>query len=162
MRQGEADGGRKQATWHPDGCEVRTLFSHPGLWLNPVAELANLTAAITGMRMGEIQALRHCDVRLDGLLVVEHSWSEEYGLKETKTYCSREIPIPDKFARRLYAQNGQDDEFVFSIGDSHKPLRRSCILDNLRSALERMGYLKQCRIPEAYASIAGGTTSTPG
>ncbi len=122
--------------------EVRTLFSRPGLWRNPVAELANLTAAITGMRMGEIQALRHRDVRLDGLLVVEHSWSEEYGLKETKTYRSREIPIPATFARRLYAQNGHDDEFVFSIGDPHKPLRRSCILDNLRSALERMGVPK--------------------
>ena len=32
--------------------EVRTLFLHPGLWQNLVAELANLTAAITGMRMG--------------------------------------------------------------------------------------------------------------
>ena len=59
--------------------EERTLFSHPGLWQNPVAELANLTAAITGMRMGEIQAFRHCDVRLDGLLVVGHSWPEEIG-----------------------------------------------------------------------------------
>lgn len=83
--------------------EERTLFSHPGLWQNPVAELANLTAAITGMRMGEIQAFRHCDVRLDGLLVVGHSWPEEYGLKETKAYRLREIPVPAKFARRLYA-----------------------------------------------------------
>ena len=115
---------------------------HLGLWQNPVAELANLTAAITGMRMGEIQALRHCDVRLDGLLVVEHSWSEEYGVKENTNPSSCPFCSYSLLANSAGTGISHKRYIFVSIGDPHKPLRRSCILDNLCSALERMGVSK--------------------
>ena len=53
----------------------------------------NLLAISTGMRMGEIQALRIYNYHND-YIQINNSWDRKYGLKQTKNYKSRFIPIP--------------------------------------------------------------------
>ena len=75
--------------------EVKQLLGQVGssdLWPSWTYYLANLTAATTGMRMGEIQALRWEDLSpmpIPDRITVRHSWDRRYGLKTTKT--SKEI-----------------------------------------------------------------------
>ncbi|AEF82212.1 tyrosine-type recombinase/integrase [Leadbettera azotonutricia] len=71
--------------------EVENLFKLE--WRDPRSRLVNLIASQTGMRMGEIRALRVCDILKDRINV-EHSWSKvDGGLKCTKTQEQRKIPI---------------------------------------------------------------------
>ena len=42
-------------------------------WKSEIAFAANLLAATSGMRLGEVVAIRVQDIR-DGFVVVEHSW----------------------------------------------------------------------------------------
>jgi len=52
--------------------EVDRLFSIP--WRDERSRLVNLIASQTGMRMGEIRALRICDILIDRIRV-SHAWS---------------------------------------------------------------------------------------
>jgi integrase len=71
--------------------EVNKLFK--ARWRDPRSRLVNLIAAETGMRMGEIRALRVCDIGLDRFFI-RNSWSlADGGLKETKTGEKREVPL---------------------------------------------------------------------
>lgn len=114
--------------------EVKKLFISNDAWDSEVARLASLTAACTGMRMGEIQALRASDIEGDSI-VVSHSWDENVGLKDTKTRTTRVVPVPHSLAEELRGRDG----FIFSGENPDKPVYRSAILDGLRRALERIG-----------------------
>jgi integrase len=70
--------------------EVDKLFSLD--WPSPRSRMAVLIAANTGMRMGEVRALRVCDVHEDRISV-RHSWGRKSNLKCTKNQETREIPI---------------------------------------------------------------------
>jgi integrase len=63
------------------------------LWKDNRARLANLLAAVTGMRAGEILALRVEDLGGD-CLYVKNSWNARDGLKTTKTNESRDVELP--------------------------------------------------------------------
>jgi len=52
------------------------------------------------MRLGEIQALQVENVYADYVHVC-HSLDRNYGLKDTKTHVSRDIPIPSKVSECL-------------------------------------------------------------
>jgi hypothetical protein len=62
-------------------------------WLDHRAKIANFLAAVTGMRQGEILALRVQDLGPD-CLYVHHSWRKKGGLKTTKTNDSRVVEMP--------------------------------------------------------------------
>jgi len=70
--------------------EVDKLFNVK--WHSVRSRIAVLIAFNTGMRMGEIRALRVCDIHEDKI-TVEHSWSRKNRLKCTKNKEIREIPI---------------------------------------------------------------------
>lgn len=59
-------------------------------WENDVAKLANAVAFYTGMRAGEVAALRFEDIGVDRLYV-RHSWRSSEGLKECKNGEEREV-----------------------------------------------------------------------
>ncbi|HAN42824.1 MAG TPA: hypothetical protein DCP98_05290 [Sphaerochaeta sp.] len=122
--------------------EAREVLMKPGLWNNPTAFLANLLAACTGMRAGEIQALRAMDFT-ETSIVVEHSWVERYQkLKCTKTGIVREIPI-HPMLRGVLLSGKLPTDFIFTMEGRDRPIYRSCLLDNLRRALERAGISRQ-------------------
>jgi integrase len=122
--------------------EAREVLMKPGLWNNPTAFLANLLAACTGMRAGEIQALRAMDFT-ETSIIVEHSWVERYQkLKCTKTGIVREIPI-HPMLRGVLLSGKLPTDFIFTMEGRDRPIYRSCLLDNLRRALERSGISRQ-------------------
>jgi integrase len=77
--------------------EVRKLLDPKNLkkcWGNNLFQYCfNAIAATTGMRMGEIMALKIQDFHEDYFSVV-HSWDRKYGLKEPKTGSKRLVSIP--------------------------------------------------------------------
>jgi integrase len=115
-------------------------------WKDERARLANLLAAVTGLRSGEIQGLQVQDLRTD-CINVRHSWNNRDGLKTTKNNEVRtvEVPFPD-IIHELLTVAGKNphgvmmDSFVFwSKQLSSKPVQKIVFINGLRDALIKMG-----------------------
>jgi len=120
------------------------------LWKNERAKLGNMLAAVTGMRCGEIQALRFQDLGKDCLYVCG-SWNKTDGLKLPKNNEKRtvEIPFPD-LMKNLFDIAKQNpwgvspDSFVFwSETSKDMPMHGTVFLDNMRKALVLIGYTEK-------------------
>ena len=121
--------------------EVRRLFADEAIataWKgHRLYRAVNLTAAATGMRQGELLALRDHDVR-DGYLHVEHSWDHKWGLGPTKTRQIRDVPLPSR-AREALAQFLGSGGFVFSMDGGHRPCSGNRVTGALYAALQLIG-----------------------
>jgi integrase len=61
-------------------------------WPDSRSRMATLIALNTGMRLGEVRALRVCDIH-EKYISVEHSWSKKNKMKCRKNRKSIEVPI---------------------------------------------------------------------
>ena len=115
------------------------------LWADEMTYIASLLAATTGMRQGEVLALRIEDIH-EGYITVAHSWDSRYeGLKPTKTKRVREIPLTAKTARWLTRITaGRQSGFLFSA-DGERPIYYKDISRSLYAALERIGIKEEER-----------------
>ena len=128
--------------------EVQRLFT-VGKWAgNPGNRIGNILAAQTGLRLGEICALRVSDIGEDRLFI-RHSWNESEGLKSTKTGEERQIPLLPETRTLLLNHAKQSphaygpNSFVFwSIDSSDLPHHGRNISNALNSCLETIGILK--------------------
>jgi integrase len=118
-------------------------------WENERAKLANMLAAVTGMRRGEILALRFQDIGSD-CLYVRGSWNNTDKIKLPKNNQTRtvELPFPDLIQGlfELAKQNPwgvSPDSFVFWT-DVKKdvPMWGFAFVVGLREALIQIGYTK--------------------
>ena len=109
------------------------------MWADEMTYCASLLAATTGVRQGEVLALRIEDIH-EGYITVAHSWDSRYeGLKPTKTRRIREIPVTTKTSRWLARITaGRQAGFVFST-DGERPIYYKDITRSLYTALERIG-----------------------
>jgi integrase len=101
--------------------EVIRLFSLK--WNDPRALLANIVAMSTGMRIGEIIALRMEDVG-DEFITIRGSYSRMDGLKCTKTDEERTVPVIPEIRdalRRLGQQNPHGNRFIFFCEKTDRP-----------------------------------------
>lgn len=127
--------------------ELRTLFAEDTIatvWDGKLPYYAaNLTAAATGLRQGEIRAIRDEDFRGDHL-IIRHSFGK-YGLNETtKTKIVRQpVPIPEIVRKYLTQLAGRG--FVFSFGDGRRPISGNRLTDALYGALCAIGIEKDER-----------------
>ena len=118
-------------------------------WKDERAKLANMIASVTGMRQGEILALRLQDLGPD-CLYVRSSWGREDGLKPPKNNKPRtvELPFPDLLHKLIvHAQKNpwgvSPDSFVFwTEYKADIPMRRQLFVDGLRTALINSGFTK--------------------
>ncbi|MBQ4379510.1 MAG: tyrosine-type recombinase/integrase [Treponema sp.] len=125
---------------------VQALFSVE--WEDQRFKLANLLAMCTGLRAGEIRALRKCDLG-ESCLYIRHSWNDIEGLKCTKNGENRIVRLPfpglsDKLLE-LAEANPYDrsmNAFVFFATIPEKPIEARCFLSSLRTALEKIGLSK--------------------
>lgn len=114
-------------------------------WENDSAKLANMIAFYTGMRQGEIAALRLEDIGTDRIYI-RHLWSKYEGLKETKTNESREIKIPTLLRDDILAQasfnphNEGMKGFVFYGLLPNQPTDPGNWRKYLNRALKNIGY----------------------
>ena len=118
--------------------EAKKLFLSKA-WTSEIARVASLLAAVTGMRSGEVLALRYDDVKVDHIHV-EHSWDPDYGLKGTKTGDTRDLPLPDKVMDALIniRKIKTEGDYIFSVfGD--KPVSRVYLLNHLRRTMDAEG-----------------------
>jgi integrase len=133
--------------------EVKRLFDPTticSVWKNDeLSFTASLTAAATGMRLGEILALRREDIHIgnDGAFVdCLHSWCQvSQMLKDTKTHEQARIPLPNKVAKHLSTLARLHDGFIFSR-DGTKPVRHFIVEGALRRALRRIGISEKDRL----------------
>ncbi len=137
---------------------VRRLFdpaSMAQIWGDPSRQVppdprhftANLLAASSGMRLGEVQALQLQHVH-PGWVNVVHGWDDHYGLTRPKWNSCRKIPLPARTSQALQALIERSpyrdpEDLVIWSRDGRHPLTKTAILYGLRRALARAG------IPEA-------------
>ena len=132
--------------------EARELFKF-GKWEDERYRVASLLAMITGMRLGEIQALRRCDIG-DDMLYVRRAWSPVDGLKCPKNGKERKVPIPPEVRQellKLAAKNphknmfAESDGFVFWGTMPDKPLVSNQITEGFKNALYSIGITEKMR-----------------
>ena len=119
-------------------------------WEDDRDMLGNLLAAVTGMRCGEILALRLSDLRGDRIRV-SASWNAWDGRKTTKTNETRtvEFAFPEMMqALHALAQRNpwglSDASYIFWSGSSaEKPMHGQRLIRSLRSALANTGLTEE-------------------
>ena len=124
--------------------EAHDLLTNLSYWDNPIAYTASLLAACTGMRLGEIRALRPCDLR-DGYIHVEHSVDLKGALKCTKTGDKRDLPLPQSLmeALKTLAKHAGEQERVFSVAGM--PMGSYAIRDSFYRAMAVKGIKEEER-----------------
>jgi len=104
---------------------------------------ANLLAASTGMREGEIRALQIKNVH-DDYIDILSSWEQGYGLKGAKWGSERQVTIPKSVSKLLSALIDASpyktpEDFVFYGETRDSPLHARAFIDSLYAALEAIG-----------------------
>jgi len=118
-------------------------------WKDDRLKIANMLASVTGMRNGEIVALRFQDLGFN-CIYVNNSWNGEDKLKLPKNNETRtvEIPFPDlmNYLFELAKQNPwgvSPNSFVFwSTARKDVPMRGQYFVNGLREALVNIGFSK--------------------
>jgi integrase len=117
----------------------------PGDALGRVDRALYLTAAMTGMRQGELFALRWMDVDwLAHRVRVRRNYVHgRFGTPKSKR-SSRSIPLADQVARELEllfqaSSYQRDEDLVFGHPHTGRPLDRSRTLKRFKAALARAG-----------------------
>jgi len=126
--------------------EINQLFSADTetKWSSIFHYALNLTAAATGMRLGEILALKYEMVQ-PYFITVAYSWSDTDHLKCPKNSKTRKIPISENLYRLLHSLNDsrQSSDFIFSYGK--KPIDHKTVYKQFYKALEKIGINKTLR-----------------
>ncbi|MCD1655497.1 site-specific integrase [Treponema zuelzerae] len=146
-----AFAARRKITGCFEQFEVNSLLSLG--WESLIGKLMFMVAIHTGMRMGEILALKKGDLqcRVNGtgelyLVAITHSWSKTHGLKSPKSGKTRTVPIPAWLWNQLWSFVGQeknDDAFVFASSNSGKPVSDKLPRWALNRALQGIGITEE-------------------
>lgn len=114
--------------------QIDLLFSTP--WDDKFAEAACRLAATTGMRLGEIQALKR-DRISTAWLTVDGSWAVGEGRKTTKNGKARLVPLLPEI-RQMLLDLPSEGDYVFSM-DGVQPLHRKWFERHLWARMEKVG-----------------------
>ncbi len=116
---------------------ARSLFARR--WKHYKSMMANKLAMLTGLRAGEILALRGGDIG-DECIFVRHSWNLLDGLKMPKNGCQRVVYLPfGDFLQELREMADGEENFVFHHRDPGRPMDAKCWLRELRRELAILG-----------------------
>ena len=127
--------------------EIKNLFDDNALdsvWQSRRFHQAlNALAFTTGMRMGEIQALRWGQVQEDHV-VIQNSWDRKYGLKSPKANSYRVVPLTQTVSQWLASIRPvelpvTDDTFVFRGEEATRPIDHKAIVKWFYRALDAIG-----------------------
>jgi integrase len=136
--------------------------------LGPTDAALFLTAATTGLRQGELAALRWRDVDWSaGVVRVRRSYSRgEWGTPKSRR-SSRAVPLPDRTAAELdrhYQRSAYraDDDLAFCHPQSGGPYDASRMRNRFYEAMAAAGMADRCGATEASRSTRCGIPSAPG
>jgi len=121
--------------------EAKAVFSNK--WKDKRAFIGNLLAMVTGLRAGEVLALRRSDIG-ERVLNVNHSYSAIDGLKAPKTGLTRRVPLLPEvrgLLEMLINENPHktDDPFVFYGLLPDRPMDTKILLKGLKNACRSAG-----------------------
>lgn len=142
VRQMSTLGSKKRGILKKE--EVAMLFKNRNNWVNDLGFLMNLIAATTGLRLGEIQALRQSDIK-DGYILVQHSYDDKYGLKCTKTRNVRAVPTHREIISAMRVLDYGPGTYIFSLDNPKKPVNKHFPELHLYQALASIGINKEER-----------------
>jgi len=136
---------------HPKGIltleEARKLLNPATVQTVWAGELiyysASLLASVTGLRLGEILALKRADFFPDHVHVAG-SWAIRYGLGKTKTKRIDDLPVP-RFIYETIDSWCTWTGFVFSFQQGERPATGNRVLDALYRAIEAIGISQEER-----------------
>lgn len=138
--------GTPKARGIPTENEVKAIFEVK--WKEERSKIASMVSMSTGLRAGEVLALRLCDVGKDRLYV-NHSWSWSDGLKCTKTGKVRVVPllrgIREELLKLAESNPHGKDGFIFYGLVPEKPMDTHFLLDGLKDALTKVGISEEER-----------------
>jgi integrase len=110
-------------------------------WPEKRSLVGNLLAMTTGLRSGEVLALRKSDIDpKKPILYVRHSWSPQDGLKSPKNGEERRAPLLPKVRAALMDLLNEnpfkdtEDPFVFYCTMSDQPADNKILIDGLKAA----------------------------
>ncbi len=126
--------------------ECKKLFTNLKLWNGHYdIMLANLLALCTGMRQGEILALKGKDLYFyvdnnfsNCKILVQHSYDRKFGIKSTKNGKNRIVIVPEILLISLRKIAKGKNKFVFS-SNGEKPYKSTTLTRWLYRALEQIG-----------------------
>ena len=127
-----------------DAAELEALLrATPDSELGATDRILYLAAAMTGLRQGELLALRWRDIDWSAARIrVRQSYVRgEFGAPKSKR-SSRSVPLADRLAAELerHFQRSEwrgDDELVFPHPQTGRPLERSRLLKRFKASLTR-------------------------
>jgi len=140
-------GGKPKERGVLEKHEVEKLFKVK--WSSIRSRIAVLIALHTGMRLGEIRALRVCDIH-ENKIKVNHSWSKKNRLKCTKNKEMREIPIIPYLHNEIMAYIKQMqlfklDSLLLPGKNPEKPLDSVQIREDYYKVLNEIGIDEKTR-----------------
>jgi integrase len=123
-----------------------TLPEFSGIWKDSIHFLLNYIAVTTGLRLGEILALRPENIT-ETTIIVEHSWNRIEGLKGTKTGKTRIVPISVELGKALgnFIMNHNINGFLFSANKGLTPMDHKAVYRHFWHALSEIGISKEAR-----------------
>jgi len=121
--------------------EAQRLFAFE--WKDERSRVGNLLAATTGLRAGEVLALRLEDIG-EVVIDIQHSWNPIDGLKTPKSGEARRVPVLPTIRTELLAlaaknPHGSDGKsFVFYSADAKHPMDTKLLSMPLKEALQAL------------------------
>lgn len=132
--------------------EVLKLFTKKQ-WKDNRVRTACLISMTTGMRSGEILALRESDIDED-FIHVNHTWHYTYGMKCPKNGYTRKVPLYPEIRNDLlklinenpYKEiNKGKDSFIFWSKNPMKPLSANVLTKQFNKMLQEIGISEEER-----------------
>jgi integrase len=137
--------GKKRGVLTPQ--EAAAVFAAE--WGDQRAYAASLLSCTTGLRSGEVLALRRDDLA-DNFLYIRHSWSFADGLKTPKNGEERKVPLLPQVRKKLLELLGKnphrvDNPFIFYGLLEDKPIDGKVLLRGFQAACRVAGIDPEAR-----------------
>ena len=117
--------------------EVHRIIGKPEDWQNPLIRLMCLISATTGMRIGEVRALKR-DCITDSSIIIKASFNNEDGYTLPKNGKTRIAPIPPSLRDEILAVTPPDDSFIFCMLKD-KPMSSDWVKKCLAKRMKALG-----------------------
>lgn len=117
--------------------EISRIYKS-GLWARESQRAMFLLAAITGMRIGEISALKKTDFH-DDYIDVTKTFSDRFGLGSTKTGESRKVPL------KGFVLPESNTEWAFEGVTSDKPMLSHAVYNSFSRICDKLGIDRKSR-----------------
>jgi len=151
--------------------EIELLFQTP--WQDKRAYNAGLLSLTTGIRSGEIRALKQNSIG-ETVLDVSSSWNDYEGIKRPKNGDTRQVPLLPKVRTLLLNLltespwiNGQENPYIFYGENSDHPCSGELFRRNLNRAIKTtrnspIGWKKEPPAGSATLWVVSGKKDTQG